>query len=215
MNSKIINENKITAYIVTGSFFLSLIIGFIAGNPGGIVLMRAFLSAILFGVIFQGALYILRKYVPEIKSLKETEIGGTESEGEGVVEAEVEKTSGTVVDFSTSLDEEQVEPVNVSVDMDEIYEGEGTEGAVESKEATEIDEPEIGEEAVTLDELPSLDNLFEDEEEETGSEGGLPESEIKEGMSATEDYIHIGDARIPNEPKAIAKAIKKVMKQDG
>ena len=90
MNSKIISENKITAYIVTGSFFLSLIIGFIAGNPGGIVVMRAFLSAILFGVIFQGGLYILRKYIPEIKYLKEAEAVGTEAEAEVVVEAEGE-----------------------------------------------------------------------------------------------------------------------------
>lgn len=215
MNSKIINENKITVYIVTGSFFLSLIIGFITGNPGGIVLMRAFLSAILFGVIFQGALYILSKYVPEIKTLNEIEIAEIEPEGEGVAESEAEKNTGTVVDFSTPVDDEQVEIENVSIDMDEFSEGEETVGAVEKQETTEIDELGVGEEAVTLDELPSLDNLFEDEGQETVSEGGLPESEIKEGMSATEDYIHVRNARIPNEPKTIAKAIKKVMKQDG
>ena len=43
----------------------------------------------------------------------------------------------------------------------------------------------------------------------------LPEPEFKEGPRADGDYISVGDARFPNEPKAIAKAIKKVMKQDG
>ena len=71
MNNKIYNENKLSIYVVSVAFFLSLIIGIIAGNPGGIVLMRAFLSAILFGIIFQGGIYLIRKYVPEIKTLKE------------------------------------------------------------------------------------------------------------------------------------------------
>jgi hypothetical protein len=65
--------------------------------------------------------------------------------------------------------------------------------------------------------LPSLDALFESEEEATGSaEARSSEVMHDEGKrtGAQGDYISIGDARIPNEPGVMAKAIKRIMKQD-
>jgi hypothetical protein len=75
--------------------------------------------------------------------------------------------------------------------------------------------PEGGE---VIDEaLPSLDTLFESDEEEAGpAEAGVlgERREERKRMGGKGDYINIGDARIPNEPGVMAKAIKRVMKQD-
>lgn len=74
------------------------------------------------------------------------------------------------------------------------------------------------EEGDAIDEtLPSLDTLFESEEEETGSfqaEGLEERREEGKRTGGKGNYIKIGDARIPNEPGVMAKAIKRIMKQD-
>jgi hypothetical protein len=74
------------------------------------------------------------------------------------------------------------------------------------------------EEGDAIDEaLPSLDTLFESEEEESGpAETGAPEErhEERKRTGGKGDYINIRDARIPNEPGVMAKAIRRVMKQD-
>lgn len=64
------------------------------------------------------------------------------------------------------------------------------------------------------DELPPIEELLNEEEDI------VPETEIEEeAISGQEkkinsDYIKIGDIKIPNEPEIIAKAIKKVMKEN-
>jgi hypothetical protein len=89
--------------------------------------------------------------------------------------------------------------------------GERTGTGPEAREAG----PEEGD---AIDEaLPSLDTLFESEEAETGPAGPATPEERREERKRTGgkgDYINIGDARIPNEPGVLAKAIKRVMKQD-
>jgi hypothetical protein len=74
------------------------------------------------------------------------------------------------------------------------------------------------EEGDRIDEaLPSLDALFESEADTAGSaEERPPEGERVEGKRTrgTGDVISIGQARIPNEPGVMAKAIKRIMKQD-
>jgi len=76
------------------------------------------------------------------------------------------------------------------------------------------------------DALPSLDSLFENDDEEKGAGGkgaldekgfvpeGAPLSKAWEEKKKSGDVIRIGNVRIPNEPEVLAKAIKKLMKQD-
>jgi hypothetical protein len=85
--------------------------------------------------------------------------------------------------------------------------GKGTEGGARS----------AGQEEGIEEALPSLDTLFESEEEATGSADARSSEVMREEgkrIGAQGDYIKIGDARIPNEPGVMAKAIKRIMKQD-
>ena len=215
---KLINENKISVYVIGGAFFLSLIVGLISGNPAGIVIMRAFLSALLFGIIFQGGLYIIRRYIPELAKLPETSL---ESE-EKIVPDESKKTAGRIIDYEVGENEEILSYEGITGETTEegstrplIAEGDG-EIVGSGEDLATGDEEEAEEtEDVSLSDLPSLDSILEDEEE-TSQEGVTDEHEVAaEHLSSNYgDYIKIGDAQIPYEPKALAKAVKKVMKED-
>jgi len=207
---EIINENKVTLYAVAVAFGMSLLVGFIRGNPAGIVFMRGFLATLFFGVIFQGGVYILRKYIPEIRGLKYSheieEAGNKETE-------DAEASTGSVVDYTTPFEDVDVpyvaeeEPVAVSpdsLDVDFLEE----EGITDEEEEVPSEETEDA----SLGEFPSLASLFEPASD-AEQESEIPEFPVEKHRSETGDYIHIGDARIPNEPKALAKAIKKVMNQ--
>ncbi len=205
---EIINENKVTLYVVTVAFGISLLLGFMRGNPASIVFMRGFLATLFFGAIFQGGVYILRKYIPEMRVLNyspEIEVAGEAEDTEASPES--------VVDYTTPVEEADVayvteeEPVTVSPDSLNVdfleEEGISGEGEVQSEEV----------EDASMGDLPSLDSLFEpasDEEQESEP----PRFSVEDHHSEAGDYIHVGNARIPNEPKALAKAIKKVMNAD-
>jgi hypothetical protein len=214
---KLVNENKISVYVIGGAFFLSLIVGLISGNPAGIVLMRAFLSALLFGIIFQGGLYIIRRYIPELAKFPETSL---ESE-EKIVPDESKKTAGRIIDYEVGENEETLSYEGIIGETTEegsarpqIVEGEGEiVGSGEDLAAGDEEEAEETED-VSLSDLPSLDSILEDEEE-TSQEGVTDEYEAAKPLSSNYgEYIKIGDAQIPYEPKALAKAVKKVMKED-
>jgi hypothetical protein len=211
---KLLEEYRVSLYVIMGAFFLSLLLGFIRKNPGGVVLMRAFLSALLFGVIFQGGLYIIRRYIPELAG------GEGKVEGRSASQA-VSEDAGSVIDYRVGEEEGMPSPEPVS---DEYHDSEeGRTEPVEGEEDIQLPESEEvasmeGEKAVsedaTLGDLPALENLFEEElEPEVDSkEEIIPR---KERRSDIGEYIQIGDAHIPYEPKALAKAVKKVMKEDG
>jgi hypothetical protein len=210
---KLLEEYRVSLYVIVGAFFLSLVLGFIRKNPGGVVLMRAFLSALLFGVIFQGGLYIIRRYIPELvgekgKRDEKPASPGVSDDTGGVIdyrvgEEEVPSPEAFVDEYRAS-EEERIEPL----------EGEEEIQLPVSEEVPSIEGAQIGSEDAVLGDLPALENLFE-EELESGSEGRKESIQRKERRSGIGEYIQIGDAHIPYEPKALAKAVKKVMKEDG
>jgi hypothetical protein len=61
-----VRENwKIAAVCAAGAFILSLVTGFIARNPAGVVFLRAFLLALVFGGLGIGLRMVIRTYLPE------------------------------------------------------------------------------------------------------------------------------------------------------
>ena len=62
-----VRENwKIAAMFAAGAFILSLLTGSIARNPAGVVFLRAFLFALLFGGLGIGLRFVIRTYLPEM-----------------------------------------------------------------------------------------------------------------------------------------------------
>jgi hypothetical protein len=207
---QIINENKATLYVVAFAFCISLLLGFIRGNPAGIVVMRGFLATLLFGVIFQAGVYILRKFIPEMSNLR---YAAEEVEMEEADKTEV--STGSVIASTTPDEEEEVshvteeEPVTLSSDSFDVNILEEEDNSDEQRvQGEELED-------ASLSDLPALDSLFEPEsvsgEEEKSETHDFP---VEEGHTETGDFINVGNARIPNEPKALAKAIKKVMNEE-
>lgn len=208
--------NRISIFAVIGAFFISLILGFFAKNPAGIVIMRAFVSALLFGVILRGGIFILLKYIPDIEKLTGT---GAEA-GEKEKEAEIETLSGSVVDYTVGGDEIVSEEKsdfkngdiseNMSLNTEESEPGEAVSyPAGEPGEAEAVDE-----EAGPLKDLPALDNLLEEDEEEIDADDKPGEKSSTDSTGDFGGYIDVANVKIPNEPETIAKAIRKVMKQN-
>jgi len=205
---QIINENKATLYVLAVAFGISLLLGFIRGNPAGIVVMRGFLATLLFGVIFQAGVYILRKFIPEMRNLS---YAPEEAEVEEAEDTEV--SAGSVIDYTTPDEEEEFsqgteeEPATLSSDSFDVNILEEEDISGEKRVQGEDLED------ASLSDLPSLDSLFEAESvEEEKSEP--PDFVGEERHTENGDYINVGNARIPNEPKALAKAIKKVMNEE-
>jgi hypothetical protein len=65
-----------------------------------------------------------------------------------------------------------------------------------------------------VEELPSLDKLYEEHEQVSVPDIGTSDIASSNKSKAVGDFIEVGDARIPFEPEVLAKAVKKVMKED-
>jgi hypothetical protein len=227
MEKKIIpGRNKVSAYAAGGAFAVSLILGFVVKNPAGIVLMRAFFSGLLFGTLIRGGIFVLERFIPEVinrqaaqaESVQKVETESMEndtaekekfvtvSDGEEEV-LDVEE----IEEIGTDLKSEQETPEKVSSETasgDSITVEGGSSNQGEGEEVEEIDEEEA------FSELPSIESLFEDEKEEIIEvEEDISKSPEKKASMAG-DYLEVGNAQIPNEPETIAKAIRKVIKQD-
>jgi hypothetical protein len=216
-------------FVVGGAFVLSIVIGLASGKPFGVALIRAFLSSILFGAIVAAGAFLLRRFVPDLGSLFDTDAKSAEPE---------EAENGRVVDYTVGEGASAVprneeafaadgspllDQLDINADNEETGrrpapdESAGERAASVARSAVAAEPRGAGtDEGDAIDEtLPSLDSLFESEEEETGSkEAGIQEARREERIRPQANYIKIGDARIPNEPGIMAKAIKRVLKQD-
>jgi hypothetical protein len=193
-------EIKLAVYSFIIGFFISFLIGAISGNPLGIISLRAFVSAVLFGGLMYSGFYLLRRYIPELEIVTVKQKAGDQKASEDVNSETVEHIEENAKTVSHHIRVEET---------DEIKSGEEGEREIgfDSAQVSPEREEETAEEA-----LPSLDRLFEDEEI-------VPDSEIEQEVTKKDkriigDYINLGDVRIPNEPEVLAKAIKKVMSQD-
>jgi hypothetical protein len=195
-------DTKRAFYSFLGAFFLSLVVGMITQNPFGIILMRAFISAILFGVIVYGGVWLLKHYIPEI----EPAVVPAAVKDAGKIEPE------TGLDFTVKDEDEEFG--GRSYRMPE----EAPDTAMDAADGGSINvrkEPEgshDNEPPLEKDALPSLNGLFDEEG------GPVPdfekEPQPKSSSRVQGDEITLGKYRIPYEPETLAKAIKKVMSED-
>jgi hypothetical protein len=191
---------KLAIYSFIIGFIISFLIGAIAKNPVGIISLRAFVSAVLFGVLIYAGLYLLRKYIPELEIV-------APGRKTGVLKVD-EAAEGETIKYTT-LDEKKVSQHIKVEESNGIIGEEGIEkeDRIDKTQIFPEAEEDTGEEA-----LPSLDKLFEDEE--TVPDLEIEKEVVKEDKRIIGDYINVGKVRIPNEPEVLAKAIKKVMSKD-
>jgi len=227
LNVKIRGFERAVIFVVGGAFLLSLLIGILSKNPAGTVIARAFLSALFFGALLTAGVFVLRKYIPDIESM----VSGTREQAETGERQGENEEKGRVVDYT--VEGEPFGDIDGGADTASSsppadVEGQGrTAAAGESDRTSEAKRGAGVEDTADLDDaLPSLDSLFENDDEEKGAGGkgaldekgfvpeGAPLSKPWEEKKKSGDVIRIGNVRIPNEPEVLAKAIKKLMKQD-
>ena len=73
---------------------------------------------------------------------------------------------------------------------------------------------DVNEDNEPFNDLPALDSLFEKDQEEILDDGEDRSKSPAAKSAMAGDHLTIGDVQIPNEPEILAKAIRKVIKQD-
>jgi hypothetical protein len=217
-------DHKITMFSALVAFILSMLIGFISGNSGAVVFVRALISALLFGAVIFGGLYLLRRYIPELERGSDEAVSGEDRVGEPAG-ASLERVIGTPSEGEISVPSEMASVVS----SEKVTKPQGEAGASEEELQPVFGTPDGSSlndlEGITLEpfeengneigeELPSLDKLYEEHEQESVPDIDTPAIKSGDTSLAVGDYIEVGDARIPYEPEVLAKAVKKVMKED-
>jgi hypothetical protein len=225
-------DRKVTLYAAVFAFIVSLLAGMAAKNPVGVLFLRAIISMFLFGAVIWGALYILRRYIPDLlpseKQVSESEGGyrevprgegasgnldfafsggikqGSVSSGNGVKGSRIYQ--GSVV--SEKAGKPYVEEKSEEGKPFEMFPG--IKGGISEAPQAEADRIE----ASRYEGIPSLDHLFDEEEREF-----IPDIEVEREKSSKPqpnvgEYIDVGKVRIPNQPEILAKAVKKMMKEN-
>jgi hypothetical protein len=224
----ITKDKKITLYAAPVAFTLSFLIGILSGNPISVVVVRALVSSLLFSVLLFGGLYLLRRYIAEAAE-------GVTAKSAAVQTDRVSGDAGNRVDYTIA--EHTAVPGTVEntgfQQAGDSAGGEsgkiGAESGLSKREPdasrlsdvpgeSELDELNLdGSETEGDqgdDELPSLDRLFEEHEQEAMPDIKPSSSAGSKSRKVIGDRIKVGDASIPYEPEILAKAVKKVMKQD-
>ena len=193
-------DTKRAFYTFIGAFFLSMLVGLITQNPFGIILMRASISAILFGVLVYGGIWLLKYCIPEIEPvLAAAKVAGT-------IEQE------TRFDFAGKDEDEESggksyrAPEQAAGSVMDAKEG-GVSGVRSGDMRGEPEGEPDNEPAMEKDALPSLDGLFEEEEGPVVDLEAEPRP--KPDSRVQGDQITLGKYRIPYDPKTLAKAIKR------
>ena len=234
-------DHKATMFSALGAFILSMLIGLISGNPAAVVFVRAIVSALLFSAVVFGGLYLLRRYIPELEkgsertaAVEETDVGNkidynvsgaeradsiTEDEGVPVPSSEgtgspLEGETGPLSPVTEAASSEsQLSEIGASMEelqsLADTPEGSSLKGLEDITLGT-AEENGNG----VVEDLPSLDKLYEEHEQVSVPDIGPSDIGSRDKSKAVGDYIEVGNARIPFEPEVLAKAVKKVMKED-
>ncbi|MGQ9615738.1 MAG: hypothetical protein ACUVWJ_04960, partial [Spirochaetota bacterium] len=75
-------DRKVSLYGAVFAFIISLLAGMAARNPIGVLFLRAIISMFLFGAVMWGALYVLRRYIPDLLPSEKQVSGYEEVHGE-------------------------------------------------------------------------------------------------------------------------------------
>jgi hypothetical protein len=205
---------KTVAFFAAAGLVLSLLVGLLARNPFGVMLLRAFLFALLFGGIGAGMQYVVRRFLPEIAG---GEAAGTDSGGEAAV-----KPEGSTIDIV--LPEEPVpvveelegraetlEELAGAGDADgstAVEELDGAEAVPEPSPAPHVEERARNREGLdALPDIGSLGTIGDTARSTARSAARYPGSRPKPS-DATRDVLERED------PATLARAVRTVLKRE-
>ena len=156
---------RIAAIVAGAAFFLSLIVGLIAGNPFGTAFIRAFFLGVCFGLIGVGLAFTVKKYLPEVvQQGSEESLQSEPAEKHAVDIVLPEENPQTLSDAEDVSDVEPAEEVEDTV-------GEGIEATESDTFSEEETQPEaaVSDEAETPAEQAAAPQGAESSEERGGA----------------------------------------------
>ncbi len=181
---------RTAAAFAAGAFCLSLLIGLIAGNPFGVVLLRALLLAAVFAALGTGLRLVVRTWLPELAGKQAGASAGASAGGDSTAApSRADGSTGSRVDITVGGEEgaaqpsyaEAVEPLSAQEMGAEAAEPVGPEADVSPADAAALGElaGELAdarpdgtqgdlEEAPPADAVPDMDDLPETLEGEGG-----------------------------------------------
>lgn len=200
---------RTVAIFAAAGLVLSLLVGLLARNPFGIMLLRAVLLAIAFGGVGAGMQYVVRRFLPEI-------MGGQQTSSAGAADAAAAPRAGSTVDIV--LPEEPLASGEGAEARSEPLEelpgtGDG-DGAPAVEELDGAEPPPSAETAAPvtgqLDELPEFDPAGATAAAERGAgrrAERVPGSRAKPS-DATRDVLERQD------PAVLARGLRTMLKRD-
>jgi hypothetical protein len=228
-------DRKISLYAAIFAFIVSLLAGMAVKNPVGVLFLRAIISMFLFGAVIWGALYILRKYIPDIIPGEEQVSGTKRANGEtrgggnGSGNIDFSYTGGVKQDSmfsgnrinesrtsqesmaSEKVESPYIERPNIERPYSDWEPSEASPGV--GSDISKLQGAEIDRETSRDKAIPSLDHLFDEEERKFTPDIEIEREEILNQQRRAGEYIDVGKFKIPNQPEILAKAIKKMMKE--
>ncbi|GEM_PF-2102406 len=218
-------EWKYLLIIFLFGFFLSFLLGLIAGNPFFVILYKSIISGLLLGLIGFGANMLLRKYFPELfsKTQSEGEEITAEPLGEEVDIVLPEENPHEITEEDMVEDAEPVETVTDKETITEQKEKSGTGLSVEDTgsdvgigafsegeegaKGGEEDKASMAGDAAGLesdgDNLPDFDSIEVDVMDNFSSGDSGRSKPVKSDVLGTDV-----------DPETLAKAVRSFMKKD-
>jgi hypothetical protein len=203
---------RTVAIFASAGLVLSLLVGLLARNPFGVMLLRAVLFAILFGGVGAGMQYVVRRFLPEIT-------GGEAAPSEGADDAAA-KPAGSTIDIV--LPEELPAAEGAPEARGEALED--LPGTVEAEAAAPVEELESAEGGPGTDEAPA-----QNPGEPVGGGGGL-DALPDIGPVGTDGSAARSPTRFPGarakpanatrdvlereDPASLARAVRTVLKRE-
>jgi hypothetical protein len=242
VNDVIRANGKTAAVCAGGAFLLSLLVGLVSRNPFGVVLLRALLLALLFGVLGGGARFLISRHLPDLLTGAADAAGAAapaEARG-GRVNIVLQEEAAAPADPDAgaqpgvegldpmagepaSADEEQAlselagELAEDAAAADEPAETAGfsEEGVVDEGEAVGMEHTAIRRDSSSLDALPDIAGLEASASNGSGAaQGAKTRYRAAGGAAADTPAEAMKGALGGQDPATLARAIRTVLKNE-
>jgi hypothetical protein len=201
---------RTVAIFAAAGLVLSLLVGLLARNPFGVMLLRALLFALFFGAVGAGMQYVVRRFLPGIA---DGEAAGDEGGGDGAM-----KPVGSTIDIV--LPEEPLPAAEPSTGRDESLEelpgtGEATEAAaVEELEGVEPRSGPARKPRAGLDALPDIGSFGAGDDDARSGTRNAARSATRFPGARTKPSDATRDVLEREDPATLARAVRTVLKRE-